>query len=95
MAWKPSEWINNSNPKKTYEYLALGKPIVCNSIPEIKHQLSDYVYFADTPEEFVMQCKKAYSEDSDILVSLRKEKAKITDWNYKYLQLKQLINEHI
>jgi len=87
MAWEKGEWINNSNPSKTYEYLALGKPIVSVSIPELKSNLSRYVYFADTPKEFVHFCKIAIKKDTEKALQERKEFAKMLDWDYKYKKI--------
>jgi glycosyltransferase involved in cell wall biosynthesis len=92
MAWRPSEWISNSNPKKTYEYLALGHPIVCNSIPEIKSQLEDVVYFADSPDEFVSQVKIALEQNSKELIETRKVLANYVDWSAKYKQIIRILD---
>ena len=51
----------NSNPIKLREYLAMGKPIVSVSIPEID-KFSDYVATARTPEEFLAKLDRAVAE---------------------------------
>jgi glycosyltransferase involved in cell wall biosynthesis len=92
MAWKPAEWLNNSNPSKTLEYFAMGKPIVSNTIPELKHRFSKLMYFADTPDEFVSQVNKALIENNEDLILQRVKVAKKESWDEKYLFIKKLIN---
>jgi hypothetical protein len=87
MAWKAGEWINNSNPSKTYEYIALGKPVVSVYIPEIANNLSEFVYSVKSPEEFLMKCNIAIEEDSSKQKEKRKSFAKKADWNNKYKQV--------
>jgi glycosyltransferase involved in cell wall biosynthesis len=53
--------VVNSNPIKLREYLAMGKPIVSVSIPEID-KFSDYVATARTPEEFLAKLDRAVAE---------------------------------
>ncbi len=80
MAWIQSDWIKNSNPKKTYEYLALGLPIVSTYIPELK-KLEKFIYFADTPLEFIMKIEHALQENNNEKIRDRKEEAKNNDWS--------------
>lgn len=87
MAWKPGKWIENCNPSKTFEYLSLGKPIVSVSIPELKYKLSEYILFADEPNEFYVKCKQAYDSLNEEDIVRRKEIAKQNDWEKKFNQL--------
>lgn len=93
MAWKPAEWINNSNPSKTLEYFAMGKPIVSNTIPELKERFSQLMYFADEPGEFVEKVRIALQENNCDLIRQRVEIADKESWDEKYLLLKKLINK--
>jgi glycosyltransferase involved in cell wall biosynthesis len=93
MAWKAAEWINNSNPCKTLEYLALGKPIVANSIPELVKNYSEFIYFADNPADFVKCAKRAVDEDNQTLQQRRKKIAALNDWDYKYNDLIKMLNK--
>lgn len=81
MAWKKSEWILNCNPKKTLEYMALGKPIVSITIPYLKDHFGELIYFADEPSDFVKKIHLALKEDSELLRNRRKEIAKSHDWS--------------
>lgn len=80
MAWKPAAWINNCNPKKTLEYMALGKPIISMTISQIKNQFNEFIYFADDPKTFVNSIKLALSEDSQKRIEERKDEARKNDW---------------
>ena len=93
MAWKPAEWINNSNPSKTLEYFAMGKPIVSNTIPELKNRFSDFMYFADSPEDFVKMTGKAFSENNDNLIKNRIDIARKEDWESKYNYVLNLVEK--
>ncbi len=80
MAWKPSDWILNCNPKKTLEYLALGKPVVSITIPHLKKQFSKLIYFADTPSDFIHSIEIALKEDSEQKRRARIDVALNNDW---------------
>lgn len=45
------------NPLKLYEYLASGKPVVTTKVAGVE-RISDYVYMADTDDEFVSLINK-------------------------------------
>jgi hypothetical protein len=92
--WVMAEWIKNCNPKKTYEYLAMGKPIVSCRIPEIEYRLGNLIYYADTPEDYVISAKKALAENSADKIIERIEIAKKEDWGYKYLIVKSTFNKN-
>ncbi len=62
MPWRQNRWIELCNPIKLKEYLALGKPVVSTSFPELQNYL-DVTYTAKTPEEFVRCIKKALAEE--------------------------------
>ena len=52
MPWLRNEWIQNSNPIKLKEYLALGLPIVSMDFPEVRHY-ADVVSIAGDADAFV------------------------------------------
>lgn len=83
MAWKPADWISNCNPSKTLEYLALGKPIISNTIPELKTRFADFIYFADKPDDFIKMANIALAENNNELIELRKKTAIKEDWENK------------
>lgn len=93
MPWRQNRWIQACNPIKLKEYLALGKPIVSTSFPELK-KYRDVVYEAKTPVEFAGQIEKALAEDSPQKTAQRRKRVQDTTWDRKAeLVLKELFGE--
>ena len=82
--WIMADWIRNSFPIKTLEYMALGKPIVSCRIPVVEQMFGELVYFAETPDEFLKQAKQAVEEDSPELASARVKIASEHTWDQKF-----------
>ncbi|MFH1119563.1 MAG: glycosyltransferase [Bacteroidota bacterium] len=82
--WIMADWIKNSFPVKTLEYLAMGKPVISCNIPIVEQMFGNLVYFAGTPREFLDQAKLALSENSEILVKKRIEVASRHTWESKF-----------
>lgn len=89
--WIMADWIKNSFPVKSIEYLAMGKPVVSCRIPVIEELFSDYVYFADTPSEFVEQAVLALKENSEQKQKERVEEASQHTWTKKFELIKSII----
>lgn len=88
--WIMADWIKNSFPVKTMEYLAMGKPIVSCKIPVVENMFGNLVYFAETPAEFVEMGKKAMAENSPELVAKRIEAAARHTWDSKFRNIKEI-----
>ena len=82
--WRMADWIKNSFPKKTLEYLAMGKPIVSVKIPELENRFGNLIYFAEDADDFVGQAKKAIAENDMQKVNLRIDSVKNEDWDNRY-----------
>lgn len=81
MGWKPHEWISNSSPVKTLEYLALGKPIVCSShISELAERFPGLVVMTTSPGEFVEALGSAVAGDSEALRGARRAAVAGATW---------------
>jgi len=89
--WIMADWIKNSFPIKTLEYLAMGKPIVSCHIPVVEQLFGELVYFAETPEDFLMQARLALKENSEELVNLRINTAAEQTWEQKYKHIARII----
>jgi glycosyltransferase involved in cell wall biosynthesis len=61
-----NDLIRSTNPIKTYEYLAGGKPVVATPIPEIEEM--PFVYPSKTPDEFVRNLDLAIGPTPDVRV---------------------------
>ncbi len=69
------------NPVKVYEYLALGKPVVCSSFPDLI-DLSDVVHLVDDRKEWGAFLEQAFLEaDDKSLEAKRRQIAKRYDWD--------------
>ncbi len=66
-------------PRKIDEYLALGKPVVATKTKTMT-LFKDYVYLADTPEDYIIEIGKAFNEDHSLLSSPRKDFAFLHTW---------------
>jgi len=89
--WIMADWIKNSFPVKTLEYLAMGKPVVSCRIPVVEQMFGPLIYFADTPDEFLEQAKLALAENSSLLAEKRRKIASEHTWNSKFEFINQVI----
>ena len=77
-----------TNPVKIYEYLAAGKPVVSTDLPELK-LMSDYLYLANTHEDFERSIQLALKETGDKVVEKRKKYALDNTWHSRYKLLSE------
>lgn len=89
--WVMADWIKNSFPVKTLEYLAMGKPIISCRIPVVEELFGHLVYFADTPEEFLHQALLSLKEDCDSKKELRVNEASKHTWEMKFAEIKSIL----
>jgi len=90
--WIMADWIKNSFPVKTLEYLAMGKPVISCRIPVVEDMFGELVYFAETPEEFLEQAQKAMNENTILLEKRRTEVAANHTWKSKYNYIREIID---
>jgi len=90
MPWLRNEWIAHCNPVKLKEYLALGKPIVSTSFPELR-RCEGLCYEADTPGEFAAAIDRALAEDSPARQGERREWAARHTWDVKFERVLELL----
>lgn len=91
--WRPHNWIKNCYPLKSVEYLALGLPIVSTPIDELRQNFSDFVFFANTPEQYLTEIEKALNEDSLKKRDARMGRVKDETWDSRINLLKTWIQE--
>ncbi|HAH58005.1 MAG TPA: hypothetical protein DCL86_07645 [Bacteroidales bacterium] len=89
--WIMANWITNSFPVKTLEYLAMGKPIVSCPIPVIIEMFEEVVYFANTPQQFVKKSVTAIDEDNPVLAAKRMNLAREHTWENKFRIIEETI----
>lgn len=78
------------DPVKMYEYLSQGKPVVASRMPELI-QFQEYLYLAESSEDFVQKVEVALAADSPELQSKRVEFARKHTWRSRYLSLDRAI----
>ncbi len=64
MPWNKGEWIQNCNPVKLKEYLAVGMPVVSSAFPELKYY-DDVVVSCDDARSFVAGIRKGLASPPD------------------------------
>lgn len=89
--WVMADWIKNSFPVKSIEYLAMGKPVISCRIPVIEELFGSLVYFADTPDEFLIQSRKSMSENNKQMEQQRILEASKHNWDKKFDYIKSII----
>ena len=91
MPWRQNRWVENCNPIKLKEYLALGKPIVSTPFGQL-HEYRNVVYEAKSPREFAESIKKALAEDNAERIIARRKIVLQDSWDKKaQLVLKELL----
>lgn len=81
------------DPIKLYEYLFTGKPIIATRV--IDQKFEKYVYFSDTYEEFIINCKKSLIENDKVLSSERHNLAIENTWGSRLVEIKKVIENHV
>jgi hypothetical protein len=91
MFWNMTEWIYNSNPLKTKEFLAMGKPIVSVRIYELERNYPGLVYLCDSQNEFLQSLDAAVAEEIPELVQKRIEAVESDSWEKDAEKIVQLL----
>ena len=91
--WRPHDWIKNCFPLKSLEYLALGIPIVSTPINEIRDNFSDFVIFANTPEEYLHGIEKSLQENTPDKKLARMDRVKNETWDSRIGLLREWIQK--
>ena len=83
------------NPKKFYEYLACGKPVVATMMPELeRYEKKGILARAPDVDSFVVSLKQMIDCSNDLkLKKKRLELAKENSWQKRYEKINYLIQE--
>jgi glycosyltransferase involved in cell wall biosynthesis len=83
--------VDYVQPKKLYEYLAVGKPVVATALPALR-DLEGLVHLAHGPSEFAAGIEKALTRTaSPSAVSARRAAAVANSWTARGNQVCQLL----
>ena len=81
-----NELTRHVNPIKLREYLSAGLPVVSTNLPEVR-LYSDYVYLADTPDEFIAKLEQALRDDNPEKRQQRSHAMQQETWDAKVAQV--------
>ncbi|MHC4975164.1 MAG: glycosyltransferase [Planctomycetota bacterium] len=90
MPWNRSDWIQACNPVKLKEYLAIGRPIVSTSFPELDHYRG-LIRVADGGEAFASAILEAIRRPDDPLP--QRERVEHETWGAKGEQMVARLSE--
>jgi glycosyltransferase involved in cell wall biosynthesis len=87
--------ILHANPLKLREYLAMGKPVVAVSTPEID-KFADIIETAHSREEFLAKLDAVLAQpESPAAVQRRLERVASASWNSRLEQVLRIVTEHL
>ena len=78
------------SPAKTFECLATGRPVVASPLPALK-DLSEHVYLAAGPEEFVEVLQNLAGTEPDERVGARVRLARENSWPVRFREIEASI----
>ena len=94
--YKITDYTNNVYPTKLNEYLAMGKPVVSTSLPELIHfnkSNNDIIAIGKDYQEFIALIDRAVYDLSIENTKQRLEAAKKNSWDSRISEMSRLINE--
>lgn len=89
-----NEHSQNISPLKIYDYMALGKPIVCTNF-EAALKFKNVIYIGKSKQEFDECIKKGLSEINDSISLKRKRIALQNSWEDRVGKISKLILLHL
>ncbi len=84
------------SPTKTLEYFAAACPVVSTPLPDLVHQLSDYLFLAETAEEFSAAFQKLLAqpkEEKEKELQYAREYAKKQSWDERVKQMEKMMRD--
>ena len=93
--YKITDYTNNVYPTKLNEYLAMGKPVVSTSLPELisfNKASNDIVSIGKNYEEFISLIDRAVNDLRVENVQKRLDVAKKNSWDNRISEMSKLIN---
>jgi hypothetical protein len=91
MFWKVTDWIYNSSPLKTKEFLAMGKPVVSVKIYELQKNYPVVISFAEGKEEFLEKIDFELTSNSEEKILKRIESVKNDTWENTVTKIKEVL----
>lgn len=88
--YRLNELVDYVQPKKLYEYLAMGKPVVSTALPALRG-LDDLVHLANDPDEFAAGIQQALAGNAEL--SARRSAAVANSWTARGDQVRRLLTD--
>ncbi len=82
-------------PLKINEYLAAGKAVVSTSFSKDIRGFADYIYLADSHEEFVKMIDNAIAENSEERVQSRNALARTNTWSARVEEFWTIVEDYL
>jgi glycosyltransferase involved in cell wall biosynthesis len=90
LPYRNIEVMNYAHPYKTYQHLAVGKPVVSTDIPDVR-PLKDVVRIAKTYEEFSAMVEEALSDNGRQSIDRRVAVARQNTWEDRAQAIYEII----
>ncbi len=87
-----NEWMRNSSPNKTFQYLAAGRPVVATDFPEAR-RVDSVVAVAKTHAEFIELVDRALQPTDESVIARRRETARENSTENRAEKLLRLVDE--
>ena len=85
-----NETTKGNYPRKIDEYLAMGKPVVATKTIAMGY-FKDWVFLAETREDYLSLIEQAFNESSTILENSRREYALTHSWENNVKNISQAL----
>mgnify|MGYP002348485831 CR=1 FL=1 len=82
----------NLIPRRIYEYLSTGKPIVTLLLPEQVEEFPDVVYGAHTLDEYDRMCTRALAEDPAWVSPRRRDYGAAAAWSRRAEEIQHILS---
>lgn len=86
------EAVDEVIPRRIYEYLSTGKPIVTLLFPDQVEEFPDVIYGAHSLEEYDRMCGRALLEDPAWVSPRRKDYGMAAAWSRRCEQVQRILN---
>jgi glycosyltransferase involved in cell wall biosynthesis len=90
LPYKINDMTRAISPAKTYECLAAGRPVVAAPLPAMQ-ELSEYVYLAKRPEDYVGTLRGLWSGDTRERVLAGIERSRENSWEARFGELEEAL----
>ena len=92
--YRLTQQVMHANPIKLREYLAMGKPVVSVSTPEID-RYADVIAVARSPAEFLSHLNAALAQGNDpVEIKRRMDRVSAESWNTRLLDVMKIVDHH-